>query len=156
GVVWMVAWVYFYCLPRQQPRITQDELDLIESGAGPPGPTRRIAWRELLMIRQTWGLFLARLLSSPVWWFYLFWLPKYLVEQRGFTMQQMGMLVWLPYLSADLGSICGGLLSGYLIKRGREVLEARRMVMLPFAALMPLSLLIAWTPSTAVAMAVIS
>ena len=66
---------------------------------------KKIRWRELLQVRQTWGLFLARFLSSPVWWFYLFWLPKYLVEQRGFTMQQMGMLVWLPYLCADLGSI---------------------------------------------------
>jgi hypothetical protein len=50
----------------------------------------------------------ARFVSDPVWWFYLFWLPKYLVEQRGFTMVEMGMLAWIPYLSADLGALFGG------------------------------------------------
>jgi ACS family hexuronate transporter-like MFS transporter len=155
GLVWLVAWLYFYHLPHQHPRITSEELAIIEGGEKTAGPAPKIAWRDLLKLRQTWGLFLARFLSSPVWWFYLFWLPKYLVEQRGFTMQQMGMLVWLPYLFADLGSISGGLMSGYLIKHNREVLRARAMVMLPFAAVMPISLLIAFTPSTTVAIVVI-
>lgn len=155
GLIWMVAWLYFYYLPRQHPRITSEELAIIESSEDTSRPARKIAWIDLLKLRQTWGLFLARFLSSPVWWFYLFWLPKYLVEQRGFTMQQMGMLVWLPYLCADLGSISGGLMSGYLIKHNREVLHARAMVMLPFAAVMPISLLIAFTPSTAIAISVI-
>ena len=70
-------------------------------------------------------------------------------------MQHMGMLVWLPYLCADVGSIFGGLLSGYLIKRNIEVLRARRLSMLPFAMAMPLSLLIPFTPSTTIAMIVI-
>ena len=155
GLVWLVAWLFFYHLPHQHPRITSEELAIIEGGEKTAGPAPKIAWRDLLKLRQTWGLFLARFLSSPVWWFYLFWLPKYLVEQRGFTMQQMGMLVWLPYLFADLGSISGGLMSGYLIKHNREVLRARAMVMLPFAAVMPISLLIAFTPSTTVAIVVI-
>jgi ACS family hexuronate transporter-like MFS transporter len=155
GLVWLVAWLFFYHLPHQHPRITSEELAIIEGGEKTAGPAPKIAWRDLLKLRQTWGLFLARFLSSPVWWFYLFWLPKYLVEQRGFTMQQMGMLVWLPYLFADLGSISGGLMSGYLIKHNREVLRARAMVMLPFAAVMPISLLIAFTPSTTIAIAVI-
>ena len=155
GLVWLVAWLFFYHLPHQHPRITSEELAIIEGGEKTAGPAPKIAWSDLLKLRQTWGLFLARFLSSPVWWFYLFWLPKYLVEQRGFTMQQMGMLVWLPYLCADLGSISGGLISGYLIKHNREVLRARAMVMLPFAAVMPISLLIAFTPSTTVAIVVI-
>lgn len=155
GLIWMAAWLYFYYLPHQHPRITEQELALIDEGQPPSGALQKIPWTKLLQIRQTWGLFLARFLSSPVWWFYLFWLPKYLVEQRGFTMQQMGMLVWLPYLCADLGSILGGLLSGYLIKHKMEVLRARTVSMLPFAMVMPLSLLIAFTPSTTMAMIVI-
>ena len=155
GLIWMAAWLYFYYLPHRHPRITSEELAFIEGAETANAPKSKIRWRELLQVRQTWGLFLARFLSSPVWWFYLFWLPKYLVEQRGFTMQQMGMLVWLPYLCADLGSISGGLLSGYLIKRKVEVLRARRLSMFPFAMIMPLSLLIAFTPSTSVAVAVI-
>jgi ACS family hexuronate transporter-like MFS transporter len=104
---------------------------------------------------QTWGLLLARFISEPVWWFYLFWMPKYLVDQRGFSVVEMGMLAWLPYLCADLGSITGGLLSGFLVKRGWTVLRARKQVMLPFALIMPVSLVIAYTPSRFVAVAVI-
>jgi MFS transporter, ACS family, hexuronate transporter len=108
-----------------------------------------------LKLPQTWGLLLARFVSDPVWWFYLFWLPKYMVERRGFTMIEMGMLTWLPYLSADIGSIVGGLWSGHLVKRGWEPLRARTFTLVPFAALMPLSLVIAWTPSAAVALGVV-
>ena len=64
------------------------------------------------LLIQTAGL---NILTDPVWWFYLFWLPKYLVEQRGFTMVEMGMLAWIPYLSADLGA---------LIKQENKILVA--------------------------------
>jgi ACS family hexuronate transporter-like MFS transporter len=81
-------------------------------------------------------------LSDPVWWFYLFWLPKYLTDQRGFTMAEIGMLAWMPYLAADLGALCGGWISGRLVAAGRGALGARMAVMLPSACLMPLSLVI--------------
>jgi ACS family hexuronate transporter-like MFS transporter len=112
-------------------------------------------WRELLRYPQTWGLLIARFLSDPVWWFYLFWLPKYLAEQRGFTIVEIGMLAWMPYLAADIGSVGGGFLSGWLIKRRWPVLRARVAGMAPFALLMPLSLLIPYTSSAAIALAVI-
>ena len=111
---------------------------------------------DLLRYPQTWGLFWARFFSDPVWWFYLFWLPKYLVEQRGFTMMEMGMLAWLPYLTADLGSLAGGLISGYLLRRGWAAIRARAAGMLPFAMLMPLSVVIAFTPSRAITLLLIS
>ena len=102
----------------------------------------RISTADLLACRRPGDSCCPAFFSDPVWWFYLFWLPKYLVEQRGFTMVEMGMLAWLPYLSADIGSVTGGLLSGYLIKRNWPVLKARSAGMLPFALMMPLS--IAW------------
>jgi ACS family hexuronate transporter-like MFS transporter len=70
-------------------------------------------------------------------------------------MAEMGMLAWLPYLTADAGSIFGGLLSGYLVKRDWPVLKARGAGMLPFALMMPLSVFIAFTPSTAVTLLII-
>ena len=94
-------------------------------------------------------------MSDPVWWFYLFWLPKYLVEQRHFTMVQMGLLAWLPYLTADLGSFSGGILSGWLVKRGWEPVHARKLILLPCALLMPLSVLIPGSTAT-MAMVIIS
>jgi ACS family hexuronate transporter-like MFS transporter len=104
---------------------------------------------------QTWGLLLARFISDPVWWFYLFWLPKYLVDQRGFSLLQVGLFAWVPYLSADLGSVAGGLLSGFLIPRSSSVLQARLHTMLPCALLMPVSIVVALTPSSVVAVSLI-
>jgi MFS transporter, ACS family, hexuronate transporter len=100
-------------------------------------------------------LLLARFVSDPVWWFYLFWLPKYLVDQRSFSLAQVGMFAWLPYLCADFGSVAGGMLSGYLIPRSSTVLHARLHTMLPCAMVMPLSVLIALTPSSVVAVSLI-
>ncbi len=90
-----------------------------------------------------------------MWWFYLFWLPKYLVDERHFSLVHMGMLAWLPYLTADLGSLGGGLASGWLVKRGWEPLRAREVILLPCALLMPLSLLIP-SSSAAIALVIIS
>jgi len=155
GMLWMVAWLLLYHLPEKHRWITAEELELIrgpERAAG-AGPSMR--WLELLGFRQTWGLFFARFLSNPVWWFYLFWLPKYLVERRGFTMVEMGMLAWMPYLTADLGSVFGGLASGWLIQRKWRILSARTAVMLPCALLMPVSIAVAYTKSNVIAMALI-
>ena len=154
GLVWLAAWWLLYRLPQEHPWITPEERALVP--ASPPLRTVKTPWLKLLGYRQTWGLLLGRFFSDPVWWFYLFWLPKYLADKRGFTMEQIGMLAWLPYLAADVGAVVGGVLSGYLVKRGWEVLRARSGGMLPFAMLMPLSLLIPATESNAVTLVVIS
>jgi ACS family hexuronate transporter-like MFS transporter len=156
GFVWLLAWLFLYRAPERHPHITPEELALIRSADPVTAPDAAAPrWIELLALPQTWGLFLARFLSSPVWWFYLFWLPKYLVEHRGFTMIEVGLLAWLPYLSADLGSLAGGLASGWLVRRGWTALRARAAVMLPFACLMPASIVVAFTASTALALGVI-
>lgn len=154
GFLWLAAWLYFFRTPERHPRITPEELALIQEGRR-EHTGEKIRWQELLRYPQTWGLLLARFLSDPVWWFYLFWLPKYLAEKRGFTIVEIGMLAWMPYLAADLGSIGGGYLSGWLIRRGWPVMRARVAGMVPFAMLMPLSMLIAYSSSTAIALGVI-
>ncbi|MBM3735415.1 MAG: MFS transporter [Acidobacteria bacterium] len=139
GFLWLAAWLWLYRTPPVDP-------------ATAPA---RVPWLSLLRYRQTWGLMLGRFFSDPVWWFYLFWLPKFLTERRGFTMKEVGMLAWLPYLTGDIGAIVGGVLSGYLVKRGYEVSRARSLGMWPFALMMPLSLLIANAPSNTVVLGVI-
>lgn len=139
GFFWLVPWLICY-----------------RQGMPPNAvPAIRTPWLALLQYRQTWGLFLSRFFSDPVWWFYLFWLPKYLVEQRGFTVAEMGKLAWLPYVAGDAGAILGGLFSDFLVRRGWTVLRARTIAMLPFALLMPLSIVVAYTPSNFVCMALI-
>jgi ACS family hexuronate transporter-like MFS transporter len=153
GFVWLIAWLLLYWVPEKHPRITSAELALIQEGQAGSASATNIKWAGLLRYPQTWGLMLPRVISDPVWWFYLFWLPKYLVEQRGFTMIEMGMIAWLPYLFADLGSVFGGLGSGWLLKRfDWEPLRARSVMMLFFALLMPVSVWIAFTKSNTLAL----
>lgn len=155
GFVWLVFWLLLYHSPDKHPRITDAERALVLADTVPTAQASSVSWRQLAQYPQMWGLMAARFVSDPVWWFYLFWLPKYLVEQRGFTMVEMGMLAWIPYLSADLGALFGGWLSGRLVARGRPVLSSRFAVMLPCALLMPVSLAIHHAPSRAVTIALI-
>lgn len=154
GLFWLAAWMWLYRLPKEHPHITAEELSLLEANQ-PKHPPAKVPWRSLLGYRQTWGLLLGRFFSDPVWWFYLFWLPKFLADKRGFSMEQIGMLAWLPYLTADLGSVTGGILSGALVNRKWEVLRARATGMWPFALLMPLSILIPYAQSDTVVLGII-
>ena len=137
GFLWLIAWLWI--VPPSSP--------VVDS-------TPKEPWLKLLAQRDTWSLLLPRFVSDPVWWFYLLWLPKYLADQRGFTMRDIGLLAWMPYLAADIGALAGGAWSGRLVKRGVPVVRARALGMWPFALLMPLSLLIP-SASTGVALAII-
>ena len=137
GFFWLIAWMWV---------VPKTETVAVEMVKEP--------WLKLLAQRETWSLLLPRFVSDPVWWFYLLWLPKYLADQRGFTLRDIGMLAWMPYLAADLGALSGGLLSGWLVKRGMPVVRARAIGMWPFTLLMPLSLLIPGA-STTVALGII-
>lgn len=140
GFVWLVAWLILYRSPRQHPWITKDELQHIETGwaeeASKAGAAESIRWTQLFRYKQVWGLVLARMLADPVWWFYVFWLPEYMRRERDFSLAMIGYFVWIPFLAADLGNIAGGALSGLLIKWGRAVLTARKIVMVVSAVLM--------------------
>ncbi|MFN0124980.1 MAG: MFS transporter [Blastocatellia bacterium] len=160
GLIWAVAWFWFYHLPEKHPRITSAELSLIQQDGAPVVAEtvvrRSVRWLDFFRYPETWGLMLARVISDPVWWFYLFWLPKYLTEARGLSKKEMALLLWIPYLLSDAGSILGGWYSGKLIARGHNVLAARKTVMLWSAALMPLGLLLVWQPPIPLTLALIS
>ena len=75
-----------------------------------------------------WGIALGRSFTDPIWWFYVFWLPQYLSDARGFSLKQIGAFAWIPFLAAYLGNFTGGLGSGFLIKRGMPVIRARKLM----------------------------
>ena len=79
----------------------------------------------LITNRNVWGIVLGRALSDPIGWFYVFWLPQYLSDARGFSLQRIAMFAWMPFIAADIGNFTGGLISGYCIRRGMSVVRAR-------------------------------
>ncbi len=159
GFLWLAAWLWFYRLPSRHSLITPGELALIEAGQETTAReerTERLPWLSLLRYRQVWGMLIPRFLSEPVWWFYLFWLPKYLVEKRGFTLGEMAMGALVPYVTADIGCLVGGGVSSLLIRHGWSVDRARKTVMVASAFLMPVALFVFGARSAWTAVALIS
>jgi len=142
GLVWIVPWLLFYHLPERHSRLGDAELSHIREGEVVRNQGPRLGIGKLLKRRDTWGLMLVRFLSDPLWWFYLFWMPSFLQEQRGFALSQIAALGWLPYFAAGMGSLLGGWGSNILIVPGRSVLRARLLPMACCAAIMPINLLI--------------
>jgi ACS family hexuronate transporter-like MFS transporter len=104
------------------------------------------------MQRDTWLLLGTRVLTDPVWYFYLFWFPKYLTDARGLSLVEVGRVAWVVYLAADLGALVGGWLSGRLIDRGRPPIAARKVVLRLAGTTILIGPLIVWAPSVPLAL----
>ena len=156
GLVWVVPWWWLYRRPEEHPRITREELGVVPPPAGPEVAAQSEwgRWRPLLARRETWLILLVRLLTDPVWYFYLFWFPKYLQDARGLSLIEVGRVAWVVYFAADIGSVLGGWASGRLIRRGVPAVASRRRVMTAAACLLPLSPLVAYAPSAGTAILV--
>ncbi|MFI5176986.1 MAG: MFS transporter [Vicinamibacterales bacterium] len=155
GFGWLVLWLAFYESPDRHRSITREERALIREGATSP-ETGTVPWRELLKHRQAWAIVAARFLTDPVWWFYITWLPKYLADARGFSLGQIGLFAWLPYVTADAGSLGGGWLSGHLMARGWTPNRARKAVITAGAVCMLAGIPAALAASAAGALASIA
>jgi ACS family hexuronate transporter-like MFS transporter len=135
GLLWLPLWFASYRKVREEP------------GAA----AQATGTREVLRRSATWRLMLARGLTDPVWYFFLFWFPKYLHSARNMPMGAIAKIGWLVYLGAGLGTLLGGLLSRTLIRRGLRAREAYRWTMLSAALLVPLSPLAAFVSSAGAA-----
>jgi MFS transporter, ACS family, hexuronate transporter len=110
------------------------------------GPRTQFAWTHLFRVRETWGLVTAKFLSDAAWFFYLFWLPKYLYDSRGFDIKAIGLFAWMPNAAAGVGCLLGGGFSSYLIRRHVSIGLARKLALGASAALMPFVILIPHSP----------
>jgi ACS family hexuronate transporter-like MFS transporter len=128
GIIWLVVWWPLYQDPDKHPRVSPAELAYIRSD--PPDPVVKIPWLSLLRYRQTWAFVVGMFLSGPVWWFYLFWIPDFLNKQYGLNLLELGPPLVTIYLMTDVGSIGGGWLSSWLLRRGWSVNAARKTAML--------------------------
>jgi ACS family hexuronate transporter-like MFS transporter len=133
GFVWLAVWLRVYHPLDNHPRVTLEEVALIKAGhaAEPLSTDRGIKrWRCLAKNPNLWGIVLGRAFTDPIWWFYVFWLPQYLSDARGFSLRRIAMYAWIPFVAADIGNFTGGWISGYCIRRGVSVVHARKWVCL--------------------------
>ncbi|HSU67476.1 MAG TPA: MFS transporter, partial [Tepidisphaeraceae bacterium] len=145
GLGWVLPWLWFSRSPR----------GAVESGPRIPEASEpeSARWRSVLLRADIWALLVARMLTDPVWFFYQFWFAKYLFSARHVSQSGLSM-TWVIFLAADLGSLLGGLASGWLIRRGSAPVAGRIRVMLVCAILAPLSPLVALVPSLWVSLAI--
>jgi ACS family hexuronate transporter-like MFS transporter len=138
GFIWIVFWLIFYEIPEKQRRLKSAELAYINSDIDEQQESvEKIPWLQLLKYRQTWLFFIGKGLTDPIWWFYLFWIPGWLSEVRGtgLSIKDFGFPLAFIYTATTVGSIGGGWISSFMIKKGMTPFNARKYTMLIFAAL---------------------
>ncbi|GHH57831.1 hexuronate transporter [[Pseudomonas] boreopolis] len=128
SATWLAVWLLLYRAPERHSRLSAEELAHIRSD--PPEPAVRVPWARLLRHRQAWAFVAAKFITDPIWWFFLFWLPKFLHAEYGLSLLGLGLPLVAIFLLADVGSIAGGWLAGRFIKRGWSVNRARKGAML--------------------------
>jgi MFS transporter, ACS family, hexuronate transporter len=129
GFVWLIFWLPLYQRPEQHPKVSKAELDHIQSDPPDP-PAVRVPWMRLIPHRQTSAFAIAKYLTDPIWWFYLYWIPNFLRDKHGLDLTTIGPPLIAIYLIADIGSVGGGWLSSTFIKRGWTINRARKTAML--------------------------
>jgi ACS family hexuronate transporter-like MFS transporter len=146
GFVWAMCWLGLYYPPARHKRLTDPERDFLAEMIPVKAASSQLSWTDLFRMRQVWGLIAARFCSDAAWFFLIFWLPKYLADVRHLNIKSIGYFAWIPYALASLGSLLGGWLSSYLVKRQLSVDLSRKICLGISAACMPLSLLITVSP----------
>ncbi|MBI1762284.1 MAG: MFS transporter [Acidobacteria bacterium] len=156
GFLWFAAWWFIYQTPEEHRWLSEADRATASKDSG-AAQTRKAtfgaALAQIIGWRQLWGLMATRMLATPVWWFYVFWLPDYLNKGRGFTLKEIGMFGWIPYLTVDIGKLIGGACSDRLLARGRSATFARKSVMVVGAIAMAAGVLVVGANTSAGAIA---
>ena len=128
GLLWTVWWIRAYVSPASSGSTTDR----------PP----IVPVAELFRFRETWGIVAAKFLTDAAWYFYMFWLPKYLLDARGFDIKAVGSVAWIPFAAAAVGCLVGGGLSSWLLHRGHSIDAARKIALGASAIVMPCVMLV--------------
>jgi ACS family hexuronate transporter-like MFS transporter len=148
GVLWSFAWLWLYEVPSRNALITAKERQYISLNLAMPGVStqEKLGLRKLLSFPQMWALSITKFLTDAAWFFFIFWLPKYLADVRHLNIKQIGYYAWIPYLFAGIGSFAGGGLSSYLLRHNFSIGISRKSCLCISAAIMPIVLLITRAP----------
>lgn len=128
SALWVIPWMMLYRRPEDHPKLSRGELTYIQSD--PAEPTVKVPWSHLVPHRQTWAFLIAKFLTDPIWWFFLFWLPKFLNTKYGLTLTELGWPLVIVYNMSMIGSVAGGWLPALFLKMGWSVNRARKTAML--------------------------
>lgn len=154
GFAWLIAWWLVYETPEHNKKLSRAEFAYIRSD--PIEREAPVSYLGILRHRQTWAFVLGKLMTDPVWWFYLFWLPKFLDKGFGVKLGSIAAPLVVIYLIADVGSVGGGWMSSFLIKRGMTVNRGRKTAMGIAALLIVPTMLAPYAPSLWTAVAIVS
>ncbi|HEY4144347.1 MFS transporter [Pinirhizobacter sp.] len=141
GLFWLAGWLWIH--PREPRPVTL-----------PGAKSEGMVWGQLLRDRTLWLLVLSRAVADPVWYFYLFWFPKYLNDVRGMTLAAVASMAWVVYLAADVGSVGGGAISSAMVKKGMAPARSRLIAMAGAAMLAPVGMLAAAHPAIPILFAI--
>jgi ACS family hexuronate transporter-like MFS transporter len=128
GFLWLILWLVIYRRPEEHPRLSRPEFEYIR--CGPAEPSTRMNWTELISYPQAWAFVVAKFITDPIWWFYLFWIPGFLQHNHNLSLMGIGLPIVVIYVIADIGSVAGGWFSSSLIKKGRSANFSRKLSML--------------------------
>ena len=133
GFLWLIVWISFYQVPSKQRRLTESEFQYINSDEdekveSDQSPT--MSWKHLLRMKQTWAFIAGKFFTDPIWFFFLFWLPSYFNNYFHLDLKKPSLPLVIIYSGTMIGSLGGGYLSSWLIKKGWNVHKARKMALL--------------------------
>lgn len=128
GLAWIVAWFFLYQRPEDDRLVSPAELAYIKSD--PQDHEEKIRWRTLFKLRQTWAVALGKFFTDPIWFVYLFWMPDFLNRNLGLDLKGMALPLFVVYTGASIGSVSGGWLSSFLLRRGWTLNASRKTAML--------------------------
>ncbi len=138
GLAWTAWWLRSYYPPARHPRISRAEQDLLREVSGGSGPQEpALPWLRLFRFSQVWSLVSAKFLTDAVWYFIAFWLPKYLLDTRGYDVKQVGYYAWIPWAAAGIGCLVVGSFSSWLMHRGHSLNRARKIALGVSVSVMP-------------------
>lgn len=146
GLLWTAVWWTVYNPPDTNRFVGAPEREYVLHANRSSRSSAAVPWLDLLQIPAVWTLIVAKFLTDGAWFFFIFWLPKYLGDARGFDMAAIGSYAWIPYAFAGVGSLASGWLSSLLIRRRLSLDASRKIALGVGAALMPLSLLVVRSP----------
>ena len=160
GIHLAAAWWLLYDSPDRSRWLRESEYLEFKDEVLPPKETRphlprSVDWGRVVRTREAIALCLARTFTDPVIYFVIFWLPAYLVKERGFDQRMIGKYSWVPFIFGGIAYVLGGWLSGWLMGRGWTLPRARKRIMLIGAMCLPVAIVAPLVPGAALAIAAI-